>query len=64
MKEQNIDLKSLRQAQERALSEAASSARTYAPSNTGSPISDSLYGINNDLSPLAVPINKTHYGYV
>lgn len=59
-----VDLKSLRQAQERMRSLAGNPNPVYDESSTGSPISDSFYGINNDMSPLAVPINKTHYGYV
>lgn len=60
----NMDLKSLREAQERLRSSSGNKNPVYDESTTGSPITDSFFGINNDLSPLAVPINKTHYGYV
>jgi hypothetical protein len=59
-----MDLKSLRQAQERLKEQSFNTEPFYDESTTGSPITDSFFGINNDMSPLAVPINKTHYGYV
>lgn len=64
MATQAMNLKSLRQAQERMRSMSGATGPVYDESTTGSPITDSFFGINNDLSPLAVPINKTHYGYV
>lgn len=64
MASDGIDLKALRQATERMRSGSGSGKPVYDESTTGSPITDSFFGINNDMSPLAVPLNKTHYGYV